>query len=257
MMWGMDPHTDQDVFDWIRNGRTRLQSRDTPGWKGNFVSSLIPAGFEAHAKVLHRIEAYHGILDNPLTPREDAILQIPHCDKLKSLIKSKREEGQRPQVFWRELCEQLGVPFQPEINLEWFRAKLEPGCWPRFLAGPDMGNLAADECGELVLLLRQFSDAQKHFFRFAEMPLIDTDKQLLFSGSLQEVSTFLNDKDYQYTPEYWWPGDRSWYLCSDYDLVFTVIGGPKKLIASLLGNEILECIEVTPQTRIDELAPMP
>ena len=63
--------------------------------------------------------------------------------------------------------------------------------------------------------------------------------------------------DYQFSPEYWWPPNRAWCVCSDYDLMFTVVGGSRHLISALLKSDVLECLEVTPQTRIDSLAPMP
>lgn len=48
-----------------------------------------------------------------------------------------------------------------------------------------------------------------------------------------EVRTFLTEGKYRFTPEYWWPTDCSWCLCSDYDLMFTVVGG-------LAGGRLLE-----------------
>ena len=94
------------------------------------------------------------------------------------------------------------------------------------------------------------------FFRFAEMPFVGTDKPLMFHGSLQEVIAFLSDGAYQFTPEYWWPADRSWCVCSDYDLMFTVVGGSRDLISRLSEDDVLECIAVMPSTRIDSYAIM-
>jgi hypothetical protein len=95
------------------------------------------------------------------------------------------------------------------------------------------------------------------FLRFAEMPFITTGKPLLFHGVLHELGAFLKEKAYQITPEYWWPPNNDWCVCSDYDLKFTVVGGSRELIANLLKNDVLECLEVQSHTRIDYLAPMP
>jgi hypothetical protein len=66
-----------------------------------------------------------------------------------------------------------------------------------------------------------------------------------------------NTGGYLVGPEYWWPTEKNWCICSEYDLSFTVVAGPGNLIARLLASQVLECIEVTPDTRIDSLAPMP
>ncbi len=130
-------------------------------------------------------------------------------------------------------------------------------CWPRFLSGPDDGNLNAEELTEVLSILRAVSGGQDCFFRFAAWPLINTDKPLTFRGTLDELSSFLSNKDYQFTREYWWPVNRSWCLCSDYDLKFTILGGPNGLISALLKSATLEALEVNSQTRIENSAPIP
>jgi len=79
----------------------------------------------------------------------------------------------------------------------------------------------------------------------------------LFRGTLEEIDEFPTGKRYRFGPEYWWPLDRSWCVCTDYDLTITVVGGSSQLVAALLSHSILECLEVTPRTRIDGLAPIP
>ncbi|MGA2095655.1 MAG: hypothetical protein ABSH39_05105 [Candidatus Acidiferrum sp.] len=113
------------------------------------------------------------------------------------------------------------------------------------------------ELAELLSVLRPFTGGRDCFFRFAEIPFITTDKPILFRGVLGELPTFLADGEYQLTPEYLWPADRSWCVCSDYDLEFTIVAGPKELVSGVLNNATLEALEVTPQTRIDSYAPMP
>jgi hypothetical protein len=41
---------------------------------------------------------------------------------------------------------------------------------------------------------------------------------------------------------------------SDYDLEFTIMGGGRIPISTILLNELLACIELTPRTRIDSFA---
>jgi hypothetical protein len=246
-----------DAFEWIRAGREEFLPRDKPDWK-SFVSNRIPKEFEAYAKILHRIDARYENIDNPLTEREQSLLKIPPCTKLRSFVETLRKESRGPRIRWGELAQLFEVPFEAEICHEWFRAVMEESaCWPRFLFGPDEGRLKGNELSEMVSLLDAFTGGQDCFFRLAEMPFITTDEPILFRGVPGELRTFLSDGKYQFTPEYWWPADHSWCVCSDYDLMFTIVAGSKELVSVVLNDATLEAIQVTPQTRIDNDAPMP
>ena len=89
-----------DEFEWIQTRSEKPRARNTPNWKGNFVSQLMPIKFEAYAKILHSIEASYRIIDDPhpLTEREIAILKIPPCTKLRSFVEILREEGRSPRI---------------------------------------------------------------------------------------------------------------------------------------------------------------
>jgi hypothetical protein len=246
-----------DAFEWIRTGRDEFLPRDDSNWR-SFVGNLIPKTFDAYAKILHGIQARYDNLDNPLSDREISLLKIPPCTKLRSLVDNLHKQHQSSRIRWKTLAQLMNVPFAAEICHEWFRARMEePGCWPRFLYGPDDGNLNEDELFEVLSVLSPFTGGQDCFFRFAEIPSIGTDKPILFRGLLDELSPFLNDRKDQFTPEYWWPADHNWCLCTDYDLTFTIVGGSRELIATILKNANLEALEVTPQTRIDCKAPIP
>ena len=246
-----------DAFEWIRTGRDDVLPGDRPDWKA-FVSNLIPKQFEAYAKILHQIDASYKNIDNPLTEREISILKIPACTKLRSFVETLRNENRGPRIRWRELAKLFGVPFDAEICHEWFRASMEePGCWPRFLSGPDDASLSAEELSAVLSVLRPFAGNQDSFFRFSEIAFIATDKPIQFCGTLDELSTFLADGKYQFTPEYWWPADHSWCVCSDYDLTFTIVAGSKELVSGVFNDATLEAMQVTPETRIDSYAPMP
>jgi hypothetical protein len=209
---------------------------------------------------LHRIEARYVWIDdpNPLTENENAVLKIAPCAKLRSFVESLRKEGSDRRIRWRALARLLDVPFEPEICNRWFYVSMEdPTCGARFLRGPDDGNLNADELSEILPILRTFSVRQDCFFRFAEWPYVGTAKPLVFRGNPEDLAEFLSDNPDRFTPEYWWPADRSWCLCSDYDLTFTVVAGSRDLISALLNNSMLETLQVTPQTRVDSFAPIP
>lgn len=247
---------DDSAFEWIRAGCDELLRGDDPRWVGNSVSHLMPPVFESYAKLLHQIDASYKYLDNPLPSAEEKLLNVPRCNELVQLIQKHRAENSL-RVRWRELADLYQLPYQRHINLEWFQGKVERGCWPRYLSGPDEGQLNEDEFLRVCFLLEHFTDNQEIFARFALMPFIsaEVDKPPLFKGSLSQLHTVVRDR-YPRTPEYWWPEDHSWCLCSDYDLTFTVMGGPRALIEKILNDDFLEAIEVTRDTRIDYKAPI-
>jgi hypothetical protein len=246
-----------DEFEWIRTGRAEFLPRDKPDWK-SFVSNLIPLQFEAYAKILHRIDARYENIDHPLTDREISILKIPPCTKLRSFVERLRKEDRGPRIRWRDLAQLIGVPFDAGICHEWFRARMEdPGCWPRFLFGPDDGTLNAEELSALLSVLQPHSGNCEIFFRLSKIAFIATDRPIQFCGTMDDLSAFMASRKPQLTPEYWWPADHSWCVCSDYDLTFTIVAGSKELISGVLDNAILEALRVTPQTRIDFYAPIP
>jgi hypothetical protein len=257
-IYTMQPYSHNIAFEWIRSAVQELLASNNPDWKGNFVSHLLPRRFEAYAKVLHSIEANYKNIDGPLSDPEIALLKLSPCKKLRSFIENLRVESRGPRIRWQTLAQLFGVPFESAISPEWFRARMEArDCWPRFLFGPGDGTLNHDEVSEMVAVLDAFTGGQDCFFRFAEMHFITTDTPILFRGRLRDLPTFSSTGKYHFTPEYWWPADHSWCLCSDYDLTFSIVGGSRQLIGAILNNATVEALEVTPETRIDWRAPMP
>jgi len=256
----MKPERDEIAFEWIRSRCDESAVSDTPEGRAIFVAHLVPPMFEAYARVLHRMDARHEEIDQPLSPSERRILQIPSCEPLRSFVEQRRADGGGTRIKWRELAELLNVPYVPEITAEWLRKRLEDGwCFARFLGG----TTEADRKGEqhaLTSHLRSCTEAQECFFRFSDIPFYqfsNAGPPRLFKGTLNEVDGLPDTGPYRGGPEYWWPSDKRWCVCSDYDLHETIIGGPRQLISSLLTSDVLECLEVSPQSRIDPFVPMP
>ena len=245
---------EESAFEWIRAGCDELLRGDDPRWVGNSVSHLMPPVFESYAKILHQIDANYKYLDNPLSSAEEKLLNVPRCNELVQLIQKHRAENSL-RVRWRELADLYQLPYQRNINLEWFQGKIEQGCWPRYLAGPNEGQLGSEEFERLCSLLNPFTNGQTLYVRWAEIPFIGEDKPLVFEGTLRQLPTIVRDA-YPQTPEYWWPRDHSWCLCSDYDLTFTIIGGSKALISQILNDVYLEALPTSHDARIDYKAPL-
>ncbi len=244
--------TETSCFEWIRTGRQQIPPANSPG--GVPLACVLPLKFERYAKILHRLSVSEDRIDPSLTREELAILEIPDCILIKQLVASK-PKGTR--IFWSEAAQHLEVPYSQEITPEWFSRSLAPNpqCWPRFIDGPADGVLDKEESSELASILAKNTTQSACNFRHPEIPFIGTDQTILFEGSLEEVPEFF--ADFQFGPEYWWPHDHQWCVCSDYDLTFTIVGGSSQLITALLRSEVLECIEISSEIRVDDLAPMP
>jgi hypothetical protein len=52
------------------------------------------------------------------------------------------------------------------------------------------------------------------------------------------------------TPEYVWPEDRRWIVCSDYDLASTYVAASREIASQLFANETLEILELSPSDRL-------
>lgn len=54
------------------------------------------------------------------------------------------------------------------------------------------------------------------------------------------------------SPEYMWPDDRIWVVCTNYDLTSTYIACSRELADVLNSSPGLETLEVSRRSRIDE-----
>ena len=253
----MNACSNESAFDWIKHGRKQQSLRaDDPAWTGNTIRHLLPDNFETYAKIYHRLDAHYENIDYPLSDEEIDILKISRCAPLRTLVQRVRMRNEGTRVRWREVADLLGLPFIPGLSDDWFRARLEPGCWPRYIYGPGEGYLEPDEYSEIASLLLSEGYSQECFYRLAEIPYIATDQPLLFKGSLQDVNAIPTQGSWK-VPEYWWSSTHEWCVCSDYDLSFTIVGGPRRVISRILSCKLIEAVEVLPDLRIDYFAPMP
>jgi len=216
----------------------------------------MPCRFEAYAKIFHRLDAHYENIDHPLSDEEIAILKIPSCTPIRTLVERVRMRNGSTRVRWREVADLLGLPFIPSLSDDWFRARLEPGCWSRYIYGPGEGTLEPDEYAEIASVLSDEKQLQDCFYRLAEVPYVGTGQALLFHGALEEVTAIPVQGTWN-SPEYWWSSTHEWCVCSDYDLSFTIVGGPRRVISRILSSKLIEAIEVLPDLRVDYFAPMP
>ena len=231
------------------------------------VAHCIPPIFPAYVKIFHPIYEDLSVQNEELTWQDDATAN-PAAEEAQidqdiqdilsgsTLVYGAAEPGSRPvRICWVQLARRLGLPFVPTLSSWSFTRQFPGGSWPKHLIGPQEGTLASIERDALLSVFHRHTGIDRCFFHFWMLATSEWKKDLLFEGVLDDVRRFPDDvQGVRYTPTHWFPKDRSWLVCTDYDLTFTLVGGPERLVRDLLDHHALECVSVQPGTRVDSKA---
>lgn len=249
---------------WITEGRAKAH----PNAAGT-VAHCIPPVFTSYAKVFHPIYEALSVRDRKQTWQEEEEAKGPQLEPVtevqrviadvlsqSTLVYGAAHPGSRlVRIRWAELTRRLGMTFVPTLS-SWSFTRQFPGrSWPRHLIGPQEGNLGDIERDALASVLHRHIVGDRIFFYFWLLATMDWRADKLFEGTLDEVGLFSNGTHgVRRTPTYWFPEDRSWLVCTNYDLTFTLVGGSEPLIRDLLAHPLLESVPVRPATRVDSNA---
>ena len=174
--------------------------------------SVVPDGFAAYARVLH--PAWRG----------------------------------RAKVRWRELA---GGAIDGGTRFEVLAAE---GVHPPFT-----GTLDCDELGALVEALAPEAVGECWFGVWAgfgwvpeSAPLVALPERplLLYRGPVAAATALC--EPYEQSPTLWWPDDRAWCVATEVDFHSTYVGGSRRLIDRLTGDERLEAAEVAFPERVTD-----
>jgi hypothetical protein len=214
------------------------------------VTSVVPAGFEAYARVLH------------------------------PAAEPDRDDGDL--VRWAEVAAWSGLPLRADAQFH--SVALPPGRPARPAPwsghGPERGSLYLADAEALAELVRQWTTTpERCWFCLwngydwsgtvltapgeAGAPLPDPDPvpaavwsgpqvhlphrdYLLYTGPVEAVSTAAALTDRALTPNLWWPADRAWCVATEIDLAWTYVGGPAGLIEAILDDQRLEALPAEP-----------
>jgi hypothetical protein len=219
------------------------------------VTSVVPAGFDAYARILH--------------PAEEP------------------GSGQR-LVRWREVAAWSGVTLRPDAQ---FHTVALPATKPKTPApwrgqGPRRGRLYLPDAGALAEILRGFTTTPDECFfglwagyGFAGTPFVSEGsppaaplpdpipdavrggplielpnrEYLLYEGPVEAI-TATASLGHGQTANLAWPADHAWCLASEIDLAWTYVGGSEPLVERLLADERIEALPADaddPLTRIE------
>jgi hypothetical protein len=198
-------------------------------FRANLVTSLVPRGFPAYARVFHPAGAADGA-----AVRWAAVARA-------------NERIAHPAMEW------VGVTG----DWRFLNNEAQPGIWAR---APEEGSLPPNEAGVLAGLLAPFTAAERWWFALWEgfgslptrwqsaprVPLPDRH-MYLFAGTPADVTASFNRPGlWPQSANLWWPDDRAWCVATDIDLMSTYVGGSRATIGAVLGCSELESAEVPP-----------
>ncbi|MGH2893115.1 MAG: hypothetical protein ACRDPM_07595 [Solirubrobacteraceae bacterium] len=205
------------------------------------VTSVVPSGFEAYARVLHPLDP-----SPPLDPSA---------------------RGQQ-LGRWVDVASWSGIELVPGIDFpdialpEHEPSGVEP--WPGQV--PQVGTLhPADADALAALLARHTSAPDRCWFCtwegwgsvvFDDGPRVELPNRnyALFLGSLAALPSLI-DAQNDHSPNLWWPDDRAWCVAAEIDLAWTYVGGPAALISDVLANPRLEAQPASPDDIHQQRAP--
>ncbi len=246
-----------EPLEWIASVTDEIETNPQL-FCGNFVSHCVPRIYPAYGKIFHPIYEDLSITDRTITwnDLEDKGDPSDPIDIILSnsvtVYGGEYDEAALRRLKWSDLAKQRGLlAFHPEINADTFTRNFPGRSWPRYLIGADEGQLDADACQRLVHHIASLYGDVKCFFLYDLISTFDYESDLLFEGTLQDVFAARAVERVNSSPNRWWPEDRRWFIHTDYDLTFTLVGGEIDLIDALVSDEELECVRVRSDHRID------
>jgi hypothetical protein len=212
------------------------------------VASVVPAGFDAYARVLHpaqepdrggerlvrwaEVAAWSGM---PL--RRDAQF---HSIALPPV----RPQADAP---WSSQGPAEGSLYLPDAEIlaglvrEWTAT---PGrCWFCVWDGYDWAGIMFARPGETGV---RMPDPVPATIRNGPRVRLPNRDYLLYAGPVDSVAAVSPLSALEQTPNLWWPVDRAWCVATEIDLPWTYVGGPVSLIDSILGDERIEALPAEP-----------
>lgn len=234
-----------------------MDRRAAPGPFGATVTGLVPRGFPAYARVLHRasdgadgllrwadVAAAHGTTVHPLAQfwrlvRWTGEPWAVHGDW-------RTTEGQLDAEQLPALLATLAAHTGGGAEAEVVAALWEGYGWIQ--GGSAVSVLsAAMTSGPVTTTVEHPPPAFAPEVMAAPRLELPGRAYLLFRGPMRGVRPFFAAGPSGFwgqTPNLLWPADRAWCVATEIDLDSTVVGGPRPLVEAVLAHPALEAFEV-------------
>ncbi|MFG2621335.1 hypothetical protein ACGFXC_27340 [Streptomyces sp. NPDC048507] len=155
------------------------------------------------------------------------------------------------RLRWAELAAGVGDPVVPQGLYPCCR------CFPSAKKGADIrrgtiewpaeGSLDRPTWDQLIRFLTEHSPQGADTPCLAYYnPIIVRDFEIghVRSGRLGDARALFDHPDILYTPSNLWAANRSWVVCTDYDLWATKVCGPRPLVEALLADTEIEAVRL-------------
>jgi hypothetical protein len=223
---GLPVETDVSTGVWISSGRRR-------GGSGT-VGALVPAVFEAYARIFHPAVRYAG----------DDDVEVP----------------------WSEVAAHNGTAASPLMQWDALThgpVDCQPPVWDD---GPSEGHLPVAVASRLGQVLRAHTTTPSDcvFGRWDgfgyDLPRPDVPPRLLLRGghdvvlvrgTVADAARNLAPEPHEQSANLWWPADRAWCVVTDIDLRSTYVGGTRSCVDKVLAAPGLEAAPTSPGDRIN------
>ncbi|MFD8141916.1 hypothetical protein [Streptomyces sp. NPDC059708] len=235
------------------------------------LTGFMPPALPDAAWVLHRMHAHElGPFDMTYAEYHRAFLNsksggheiIPGLDPAEvfedpadTFAPSKGEHPGRRwhRLRWAELARRTGDPVAAEGLLPGHRSfpsLRAAGGWPLDVAGPSEGTLERADWDRLIEILTEHAPQGPDtrclaYYTPLGQSTEEFDTPHVRAGRLADAKALYDHpEEDHWTPSNLWAEDRSWVLCTDYDLWATKLAGPSPLVEALLHDRDIEAVRL-------------
>ncbi|WP_439681216.1 hypothetical protein [Embleya sp. MST-111070] len=157
------------------------------------------------------------------------------------------------RLRWAELARRSGDPVVPDGRLpsrRCFPSARKEGSWPLGIVPPTEGSLDRETWDRLIAVLTEHSLAGADtpclaYYNPLMLTAIDIDNLHVRAGRLGDAAILYDNPEADFSPSNLWAKDRSWVLCTDYDLWGTKVAGPPALVEALLNDPEIEAVRLS------------
>ncbi|WP_314251598.1 hypothetical protein [Streptomyces sp. DSM 40907] len=157
------------------------------------------------------------------------------------------------RLRWAELARRTGDPAVPEGLMPSYRcfpSVKREGSWPLGMIPPTEGSLDRETWNRLIAILTRHSPAGPDtrclaYYNPLALGAVDFENLHVRAGRLGDAEILYDRSEADFSPSNLWADDRSWVLCTDYDLWATKIAGPPALVNALLNDREIEAMRLS------------
>jgi len=222
------------------------------------VTSVVAAGFQSYARVLHPVAQWVDDHERPVRWQEVAAwsglplrpgsqfhsIALPPTDP--ATPTEWRGDGPRQGQLFAADAEVLA-----EILRPW--TSTPEDCWFCVWDGYGWGNaVQLTPPGQPGVML---PDPVPDPVRQGPRVHLPNRDYLLYSGPVEAVMATVPLANSGQTPNLWWPSDHSWCVATEIDLAWTYVGGPEPMIEHVLTDKRIEAVSAEPGdplTRVED-----